>query len=80
MELDEKDLRREIKYAIKEIDSNTNSFLTPEIAFELIVKKQIAKLKEPSLKCVELCISELGNLIHKLTEKVRDSISYFSLL
>lgn len=66
MELDEKELRREIH-------SNTNGLLTPEIAFELIVKKQIAKLKEPSLKCVELCITELGSLIHKLTEKVRDS-------
>lgn len=43
---------------------------TPDIAFEVIVKKQIGKLKEPSLKCVDLVINELGNLIHKLTEKV----------
>ena len=43
---------------------------TPDIAFEAIVKKQVAKLKEPSLKCVDLVVTELTNLIHKLTEKV----------
>ena len=43
---------------------------TPDIAFEAIVKKQISRLKEPSLKCVDLVITELTNLIHKLTDKV----------
>ena len=43
---------------------------TPDVAFEAIVKKQISRLKEPSLKCVDLVITELTNLIHKLTDKV----------
>jgi dynamin GTPase len=42
---------------------------TPDIAFEVIVKKQIEKLKEPAIKCVDLCITELTNLVHKLTDK-----------
>lgn len=72
MEFDEKELRREITFAIKNTHGIRSGLFTPDIAFEVIVKKQIAKLKEPSLKCVDLCITELGNLIHKLTEKVRD--------
>lgn len=35
-----------------------------------MVKKQIARLSEPSIKCVELVIAELTNLIHKITEKL----------
>ena len=34
-----------------------------------MVKKQIARLTEPSTKCVDLVIKELTNLIHKITEK-----------
>lgn len=47
-----------------------SGLFTPDIAFEAIVKKQIEKLKEPSLKCVDLVVTELCNLIHKITEKV----------
>jgi dynamin GTPase len=70
MEFDEKELRREITYAIKNTHGIRSGLFTPDIAFEAIVKKQISKLKEPSLKCVDLVINELTNLIHKLTEKV----------
>lgn len=40
------------------------------MAFEAIVKKQIVKLKEPSLKCVDLVVSELTTVIKKCAEKV----------
>lgn len=43
---------------------------TPDLAFEAIVKKQIVKLKEPSLKCVDLVVSELATVIKKCAEKV----------
>lgn len=43
---------------------------TPDMAFETIVKKQVTLLKEPSLKCVDLVVNELTNVIHKCTEKV----------
>lgn len=43
---------------------------TPDMAFETIVKKQIIKLREPSLKCVDLVVSELATVIKKCTEKV----------
>ncbi|KAJ6658289.1 hypothetical protein lerEdw1_020561 [Lerista edwardsae] len=128
MEFDEKDLRREISYAIKNIHGvrqvlerylighhrvscclplkklkgclpvkmsgasysvplamkNVSEMLqgnrmiiivltglfTPDMAFETIVKKQIVKLKEPSLKCVDLVVSELAMVIKKCTEKL----------
>uniref|UniRef100_A0A671NTD2 dynamin GTPase n=1 Tax=Sinocyclocheilus anshuiensis TaxID=1608454 RepID=A0A671NTD2_9TELE len=70
MEFDEKELRREISYAIKNIHGVRTGLFTPDLAFEAIVKKQIVKLKEPCLKCVDLVVSELATLIHKCTEKL----------
>ncbi|NXH84750.1 DYN2 protein, partial [Edolisoma coerulescens] len=84
MEFDEKDLRREISYAIKNIHgvrqvSGTEpspetipgtGLFTPDLAFEAIVKKQVVKLKEPCLKCVDLVIQELINTVRQCTSKV----------
>lgn len=44
---------------------------TPDMAFEAIVKKQISRLKEPSLKCVDLVVTELSNVVRMCTERVR---------
>lgn len=43
---------------------------TPDMAFEAIVKKQIIKLKEPCLKCIDLVIQELINTVRQCTNKV----------
>ncbi len=40
------------------------------MAFEAIVKKQIARLKEPSIKCIDLVVQELTNVIRFVSEKV----------
>uniref|UniRef100_A0A671YUR8 Interferon-induced GTP-binding protein Mx n=1 Tax=Sparus aurata TaxID=8175 RepID=A0A671YUR8_SPAAU len=63
---DEKELRREISHAIKNVHGVRTGLFTPDLAFEAIVKKQILKLKEPSLKCVDLVVSELTALVMKL--------------
>ncbi|XP_056137102.1 dynamin-2-like isoform X3 [Lampris incognitus] len=70
MEFDEKELRKEISYAIKNIHGVRTGLFTPDMAFEAIVKKQIIKLKDPCLKCVDLVVSELAALIRKCTEKL----------
>uniref|UniRef100_A0A8W4F979 Dynamin-2 n=1 Tax=Sus scrofa TaxID=9823 RepID=A0A8W4F979_PIG len=70
MEFDEKDLRREISYAIKNIHGVRTGLFTPDLAFEAIVKKQVVKLKEPCLKCVDLVIQELINTVRQCTSKV----------
>lgn len=43
---------------------------TPQQAFEAIVKSQINRLREPSLKCVDLVVNELSNVIRMCTKKV----------
>lgn len=40
------------------------------MAFEAIVKKQIEKLKAPSLKCVDMVVTEMTGVVRKCTEKV----------
>ncbi|XP_029108559.1 dynamin-1a isoform X5 [Scleropages formosus] len=70
MEFDEKELRKEISYAIKNIHGIRTGLFTPDLAFEAIVKKQILKLKEPCLKCIDMVVSELTSTIRKCSEKL----------
>ncbi|XP_062891838.1 dynamin-3 isoform X4 [Mobula hypostoma] len=70
MEFDEKDLRREISYAIKNIHGVRTGLFTPDLAFEAIVKKQVVKLKAPCLKCVDMVIQELVNTVRQCTLKL----------
>ncbi|XP_052221466.1 dynamin-1-like isoform X2 [Dreissena polymorpha] len=70
MEFDEKELRREISYAIKNIHGIRSGLFTPDMAFEAIVKKQVEKLRNPSIKCCDMVIGELTTVIRKCTEKM----------
>ncbi|XP_055730319.1 dynamin-1 isoform X4 [Salvelinus fontinalis] len=70
MEFNEKELRKEISYAIKNIHGIRTGLFTPDLAFEAIVKKQIQKLKEPSLKCIDMVVSELTSTIQKCSDKL----------
>lgn len=70
MEFDEKELRREISYAIKNIHGVRTGLFTPDMAFEAIVKKQVHKLKEPCLKCIDMVVSELATVIRKCSDKL----------
>ncbi|XP_046694810.1 dynamin-1a isoform X3 [Silurus meridionalis] len=70
MEFDEKELRKEISYAIKNIHGIRTGLFTPDMAFETIVKRQIAKIKAPCQKCVDMVISELVNTVRQCTKKL----------
>lgn len=70
VEFDEKDLRREIAVLIRNIHGIRVGLFTPDIAFETIVKKQIAQLCEPSIKCVDLVIDEMDNVVRYCTQKM----------
>ncbi|VDN28402.1 unnamed protein product [Gongylonema pulchrum] len=81
MEIDEKhvssifsfkfqEMRREIQIAIRNIHGIRVGLFTPDMAFEAIVKKQIERLKEPSLKCVDLVVNELAAVIRQCAECV----------
>ncbi|BFZ20784.1 hypothetical protein BsWGS_23822 [Bradybaena similaris] len=70
MECDERELRREIGITITNIHGIRTGLFTPDMAFENIVKKQIKRLKEPSLQCVDLVVTELSGVVRKCTEKM----------
>jgi len=70
MEFDEKELRKEIAFAIRNIHGIRVGLFTPDMAFEAIVKKQIGRLKEPSLKCIDLVVTELSNVVRMTAEKM----------
>lgn len=66
-ECDEREMRREIAFAIRNTHGVRVGLFTPDLAFDAIVKTQIARLREPSLKCVDLVILELGALLKHCT-------------
>merc|ERR1711971_506237 len=70
MEFDEKELRKEIAFAIRNIHGIRVGLFTPDMAFEAIVKKQIGRLREPGLKCCDLVTQELTNVIRMVAEKM----------
>ncbi|XP_028411084.1 dynamin-1-like isoform X2 [Dendronephthya gigantea] len=70
MEFDERELRKEISFAIKNIRGVRVGLFTPDMAFEAIVKKQIGKLKTPATKCIDLVMNEVTNVIRKCTDKM----------
>ena len=70
IECDEKQLRKEIQIAIKNIHGIRTGLFTPDMAFEIIVKDQIDRLKVPTLKSVDLVVTELTDVVRKCTEKV----------
>lgn len=44
------------------------------MAFEAIVKKQVIKLKEPCVKCVDMVIQELINTVRQCSNKVTQTL------
>merc|ERR1712142_697279 len=71
MEFDEKELRKEIAFAIRNIHGVRIGLFTPDRAFDMVAKAQIAKLKEPSLKLVDLVTHEMMNMCKDATTKMQ---------
>merc|ERR1719234_342528 len=71
MEFDEKELRKEIAFAIRNIHGVRIGLFTPDRAFDMVSKAQIAKLKEPSLKLVDLVTHEMMNICKEVTLKMQ---------
>lgn len=69
-ECDEREMRREIAFAIRNTHGVRVGLFTPDLAFDAIVKTQIIRLREPSLKCVDLVIQELGNVLKQCTARL----------
>lgn len=70
MSCDEKELRREISFAIRNIHGIRVGLFTPDMAFEAITKRQIGQLREPVIKCIDLVVVELSNVVRMCTDKM----------
>ncbi|XP_065067999.1 dynamin-1-like [Rhopilema esculentum] len=70
VEYDEKQLRREISFAIKNIHGIRSGLFTPDMAFEAIVKKQIDRLRSPAIRCVDMVMAELVTIVKICTNKM----------
>ena len=71
--------RSDILHAISNAMGPRPALFVSEIAFELLVKKQIKLLLGPSLQCVELVYEELQRIIQYCLSHVRD-VQRFPLL
>jgi len=70
MEFDEKELRREIAYAIRNIHGVRLGLFTPDLAFDAVVRKQIEKMKAPAKKIIENVAAEIFNVLNKSLEQM----------
>lgn len=59
----------DIRTAIRNATGPRSALFVPEMAFELLVKRQITRLEEPSLQCVELAYDELQRIVSQLENK-----------
>ena len=69
-EKDEKDLRKEISYTIRNIQGVRVGLFTPDMAFDIITKNQISNLESPAIKCVDMVSGELLTIIKDCAEAV----------
>ncbi len=53
----------DILTAIRNATGPRPALFVPEVAFELLVKRQIRRLEDPSLRCVELVHEEMQRII-----------------
>ena len=59
----------DIRTAIRNATGPRAALFVPEISFELLVKRQISRLEEPSLQCVDLAFDELQRIVSQLEMK-----------
>nr|CAH8841844.1 unnamed protein product [Trichobilharzia regenti] len=72
IETDEEELRKDISYAIRNIHGIRTGLFTPDLAFETITRKQIEKMKIPSLKCADLVVAQLTEIVHACTARMEN--------
>nr|CAG4643752.1 EOG090X01UE [Lepidurus arcticus] len=70
----------EILTAIRNATGPRPALFVPEVSFELLVKRQIRRLEEPSLRCVELVHEELQRIIQHCGVEVQQEMLRFPKL
>lgn len=70
----------EILTAIRNATGPRPALFVPEVSFELLVKRQIRRLEEPSLRCVELVHEEMQRIIQHCGTEVQQEMLRFTNL
>eukprot|EP01034_Spumella_vulgaris_P023710 gene23710-29958_t len=55
----------DIRTAIANANGTRPSLFVPEISFDLLVRRQIARLEQPGLHCVELILEEMQTMVRQ---------------
>ncbi|KAM7378122.1 hypothetical protein PAMA_013154 [Pampus argenteus] len=70
----------DILTAIRNATGPRPSLFVPEVSFELLVKKQVKRLEEPSLRCVELVHEEMQRIIQHCSSYSTQELQRFPKL
>ncbi|KAH7636841.1 dynamin related protein 1 isoform X1 [Dermatophagoides farinae] len=70
----------DILTAIRNATGTRPALFIPEVSFELLVKRQIRRLEEPSLRCVELVHEEMQRIIQHCGTEVQQEMLRFPKL
>nr|QQY02476.1 dynamin-2 [Cryptocotyle lingua] len=70
IQFDEKTLRREISIAIQNIHAVRAGLFTPDKAFDATVRNLITMLGPPSMRCVDLVVTKLLDVLQQCGEKI----------
>lgn len=72
--------KMDILTAIRNATGPRPALFVPEVSFELLVKRQISRLEEPSLRCVELIHEEMQRIIQHCGTEVQQEMLRFPKL
>ncbi|XP_057666847.1 dynamin-1-like protein isoform X1 [Diorhabda carinulata] len=72
--------KMDILTAIRNANGPRPALFVPEVSFELLVKRQIRRLEEPSLRCVELIHEEMQRIIQHCGNEVHQEMLRFPKL
>jgi len=70
----------DILTAIRNSNGPRPALFVPEVSFELLVKRQIRRIEEPSLRCVELVHEEMQRIIQHCGNEVQQEMLRFPKL
>lgn len=72
--------KMDILTAIRNATGARPALFVPEVSFELLVKRQIRRIEEPSLRCVELIHEEMQRIIQHCGTEVQQELHRFPKL
>uniref|UniRef100_A0A1B0C2Y8 Dynamin stalk domain-containing protein n=1 Tax=Glossina palpalis gambiensis TaxID=67801 RepID=A0A1B0C2Y8_9MUSC len=72
--------KMDILIAIRNATGPRPALFVPEVSFELLVKRQIRRLEEPSLRCVELIHEEMQRIVQHCGNEVQQEMLRFPKL